>query len=424
MADSTAPEPRRRWTWRLGVVAILAVGVGGFVALQVFKPKPAVRAPASQLPLVRSAPLEFRSGALTVSGNGLVRPRVEVVLAPEVAGKVSFVSPTLLAGGSFRAADVLVRLDPEPFRAALAQARAERESAQASLALAEQLLKRTDELIAQGFQTAQTRDERVANRDLARAALARADAVMKSRNIDLSRSELRAPFAGRVLSEKIDVGESVQPGRELARLFADDVLEIAVSLTDRDVALLADPWRTKTSNAVTAATVTVEHGGERFRWPARLDRVEAALDATTRTLNVVVRIDKPQARGTPQNGNGKSAAPPLLVGMYAQVDIAGREVGRYATVPRRALRDGDLLWLLDDAGKVKIVPVRVLQEAADTVAVSAEALVGTRVIVSDLKVVTEGMAVRVVDEPRGETSSEQRQAPPGAPNAAAVGGRQ
>ncbi len=401
MTDSTAHPSRRRWSWRLAVVAILALGVGGFVALQVFKPKPAVRAPAKQLPLVRTAPIELREGALTVSGNGLVRPRVEVVLAPEVAGKVSYVSPNLRAGGAFRAGEVLVRLDPEPFRAALAQARAERESAQASLALAEQLLKRTDELIAQGFQTPQTRDERVANRDLARAALERAEAQMKSRGIDLSRTELRAPFAGRVLSEKIDIGETVQPGRELARLFADDVLEVAVSLTDRDIALLADPWRAKAADAT--ASVTVEHGGTRYRWPARLDRVEAALDAATRTLNVVVRVDKPQARGTPLTSNGKGVAPPLLVGMYAQVDVAGREVGRYAVLPRRALRDGDVLWQLDGADQVRIVPVRMLQESADTVAVSGETLAaGARVIVSDLKVVTEGMAVRVVDEARGE----------------------
>jgi RND family efflux transporter MFP subunit len=398
LTDSTAREPSRRWTWRLAVVLILAFGIGGFAALQVFKPRPAVRAPVRQLPLVRAAPVEIREGDLTVTGHGLVRPQIEVVLAPEVAGKVDFVSPKLRAGGAFRAGELLVRLDAEPFRAALAQARAERASAQASLALAEQLLQRTDELIARGFQTPQTRDERVANRDLARAALERAEALLTSRKIDLARSELRAPFAGRVLSEKVDAGESVQPGRELARLFADDVLEVAASLTDREVALLADPWRGKADG--TAASVTIEHGGKRYRWPAQLDRVEAAIDSATRTLNVVVRIDKPQARGRPLDGGGNGAAPPLLVGMYAQVDIGGREVGRYAVLPRRALRDGDVVWQLDDAGKVKITAVRVLQQSDDAVAVGSPSLTaGARVVVSDLKVVTEGMAVRVVDEP-------------------------
>ncbi|HJS39745.1 MAG TPA: hypothetical protein VJ789_16600, partial [Burkholderiales bacterium] len=66
-------------------------------------------------------------------------------------------------------------------------------------------------------------------------------------------------------------------------------------------------------------------------------------------------------------------------------------------VPRRALRDGDVLWLLGDGGRIAIRPVRVLQESGERVAVSADGLPeGARVVVSDLKVVTEGLAVREI----------------------------
>ncbi len=397
------PAPRRsRWFWRALTLAILAAGVGGFVALQVFKPRPAVRQPVKQLPLVRAAPVEFRTGALHVFGNGLVKPRAEIVLGAEVSGRVAFVSPRLVTGGGFRRDDVLLRLDAEPFQAALAQASAERQSAQTSLALAEQLLERTEELIAKGFLSRQTLDERTAGRDQARAALARAQALERQRRIDLERTVVRAPFDGKVLSEKIDLGDTVQPGKELARLFADDAMEIAVSLTDRDVALIADPWGAtagaRSRRASTKATVIVEHGGVSYRWPARVDRVEAAVDSATRTFNVVVRVDKPAARGRSESGN-PAAAPPLLVGMYATVEIAGRDQGRYAVVPRRALRDGGVVWIVGAGEAVSIRPVRVLNETKDAVAVSAQGLeAGARIIVSDLKVVTEGMTVRVVED--------------------------
>ena len=386
-------------------VAILAAGVGGYVALQVLKPRPEVRAPAKQLPLVRVAPVEFREGALTVAGNGLVKPSAEVVLAAEVSGRVTFVSPALVTGGAFGKDEVLIRLDPEPFRAALEQASADRQSAQASLGLAEQLLKRTEELISKGFLSRQTLDERVANRDQARAALARAEAMERQRRIDLERAIVRAPFKGRVLSEKVDLGETVQPGKELARIFADGSLEIVVSLTDRDVALIADPWRTANGSGRNGhgapATVIVEHGGERYRWPARVDRVEASVDSATRTFNVVVRVDNPDARGVSVSGAG-GEGPPLLVGMYATVEITGRDQGRYAVVPRRALRDGNVIWLLGGGDAVAIVPVRVLSESKDGVAIAADGLAsGARVITNELKVVTEGMPVRVVDETRG-----------------------
>lgn len=369
-----------------------------FVALNVLKPRPAVRAPAKQLPLVRVAPVEFRSGALAVTGNGLVKARIEIVLAAEVSGRVSFVSPLLVSGGAFEKDTPLVRIDPEPFRAALAQASAERQSAQASLRLAEQLLQRTRDLIAQGFLSRQTLDERIAARDQAQAARARALAIEHSRRIDLERTVIHAPFRGRVLSEKVDPGETVQPGKELARIYADDALEIAVSLSDRDIALAADPWGAKPGGDGARAVVRVEHGGGIYRWPGIVDRVESAVDSGTRTFNVVVRVDAPGTRGTPVSGPA-DAAPPLLVGMYATVEIEGRHQGRYAIVPRRAVRDGSTLWLVGADDVVSIRPVRLLSETGNHAAVVADGVAeGARVVVSDLRIVTQGMPVRVVEE--------------------------
>ena len=408
----THRDARSRWFWRIVALGILAAGVLGFVALQILRPRPAVSPPAKQLPLVRVAPVEFRDGALWVTGHGLVKPRAEISLAAEVSGKVSFMSPALVTGGAFSAGQVMIRVDPEPFRAALAQARAESESARATLKLAEQQLARTEQLIAKGFLSRQTLDERIAARDQAKAALARAEALEESRRIDLERTTIRAPFSGKVLSEKVDLGETVQPGKELARIFADDVVEIPVSLTDHDVALISDPWRGDTymNGTKVTATVTVEHGGARYAWPGYVDRIEAAVDSATRTFIVVVRVDDPAARGKSLSANA-GTPPPLLVGMYATVDIAGRDYGRYAVVPRRALRDGNMLWLVGKGDAVTIRPVRVLREADETAAVSADGLAdGARVIVSDLKVVTNGMPVRVVEDARPAPVEKERPA--------------
>lgn len=383
-----------RWLWRFVVVLILAAGVGGFAALNALRPEPAVRAPTTQLPLVQAAPLEFRDGALRVTGHGLVKARAEALLGVEVPGRLVFVSPSLAAGGAFTRGEVLLRLDDEPYRAALAQAEAELASARAALALGEQQLERTRELIAQGFQSRQALDERSSSRDQAAAAFARAEALVRQRRVDFERTVVRAPFDGKVLSARVVRGESVQPGKELARFYADGVLEIAVSLTDREMALAADPWRTGARGRGAAASVEVEHGGGVYRWPAHVDRVESSVDAATRTFNVIVRVDNPAERGSAVRGNA-AAAPPLLVGMYATVHIVGIDPGRHALVPRRALREGDALWLLQPGGVLNVRPVRVLQTSGERVAVSAEGLPeGARVVVSDLKVVTDGMRVR------------------------------
>jgi RND family efflux transporter MFP subunit len=394
-----------RWLWRIVVLLILAAGIGGFAALNILQPEPAVRAPAERLPLVQVEALELREGALRVTGHGLVKPRAEAVLGVEVPGRIAFVSPSLAAGGTFAQGEVLLRLDDAPYRAAFAQAEAELVSARAGLRLAEQQLERTRDLIAQGFQSRQALDERSAARDQAAAALARAQALVQQRRLDLERSVVSAPFDGKVLSARVDRGESVQPGRELARVYADRPLEVAVSLTDREMALVANPWRAGNgSERGAAASVEVEHGGGLYRWPARVHRVESSVDAATRTFNVVVRVERPAERGHAVRGEA-AAAPPLLVGMYATVHIEGIDPGRHALVPRRALHDGDVLWLLGPAGTLQVRPVRVLQATGERVVVSAEGLpVDARVVTSDLKVVTDGMRVREIDGAQGRPS--------------------
>ncbi|MCL4746134.1 MAG: efflux RND transporter periplasmic adaptor subunit, partial [Burkholderiaceae bacterium] len=389
---------------------------GGFYALQKFKPTPAARPADKQVPLVRVEAVEARSGALVASGNGTVRPRAEVVLAAELSGRVVHVSSNLVSGGAFGAGELLVRVDAEPFNAALAQALADGASARAALFLAEQTVQRTQELIAKEFLSRQALDERLAARDQAKAASDRAEAVVAQRRLDLARTEIRAPFSGRVLSEKTDAGDTVQPGKELARIFDARELEVSVSLSDRDMALLGDAWtaRSAAPGKSQRAAVYVEHGGLWYRWAARIDRVEASLDSLTRTFNLVVRVQDATARGTratapgaqPIAGRANGSAPPLLVGMFARVEIEGSDRGPYLTVPRAALRDGNRVWLLDANSAISIRSVRVLREDDRSVAIAAEGLgEGDRVVVSALPVVTEGMQVRV-SEPRARSASQ------------------
>lgn len=398
-SSTSADEPPRktRWFWRALTVLIVLTGIGGFVALQVFKPKPEVRPLVRQLPVVRTIGAEILTEPLPVHGQGLVSPRTQVTLAAEISGRVTAVHPQMVPGGRFQQGEMLVELDPAPVRASLAQARADYRAAETGLRLAEQSVQRTRELIAQGFLSRQTLDEREASRDQAAASLERARAALRQRAIDLERTRVLAPFSGRVLSEQVNAGDTVQPGRELARLFDDGALEVTVSLTDTDIAMIDDPWSQQGPSS--DAVVEVDHGGLRYRWPARLARVEAAIDTASRTFNVAVSVDDPRRPGIPVQ-DGAPPGPPLLVGMYADVHIAGRDQGPYLLIPASALREGRRVWQLDENGRLRIVPVRVLGEVDDKVAIAADPFAaGDRIVSSELRVVTDGMPVRSVDVP-------------------------
>lgn len=406
-STEAASEPRR-WPWILLVLLLLGGSVAGFVALRVLKPVPTVKPLVRQVPIVRLASLEKQNGGLPVIGSGVVEPRNQVSLAAETQGRIVRLSKNLVSGGSVKRGELLIAIDPAPFKASLAQARADRQSASAGLALAEQSIKRTKDLIDQGFLSRQTLDERIANRDQARAGLARAKAIESQRRIDLSRTAIASPFDGRVLTENVSIGDMVQSGRELARLFDDKALEIAISLTGKDMSLINDPWGQRGAGAATAV-IQVNHGGTTFEWAAQVDRVEAAIDSATRTFNVVVAPLDPGATGEPV-GQATISGPPLVLGMYATARIAGRDLGDYFLLPRRSLRSDNQLWLLTPDKTITIVRAEVLTELDDQVAVRINDLPESLgVVTSDLKVVTQGMKVRVAKEvPGNDDATEAR----------------
>ena len=77
------------------------------------------------MPLVVTTPADVRSGNLTIEGNGTVRPKSEISLSPQVAGRVSWVSPSFASGGRFEKGDVLLRIESADYENAVRAAEAE-----------------------------------------------------------------------------------------------------------------------------------------------------------------------------------------------------------------------------------------------------------------------------------------------------------
>lgn len=386
--------------------SVLGVAVAIAVVLVLLRPEPPRGPAAEAVPGVTTAPVRFGDGALPVQGNGTVRPRAEVQLAPQVSGRVASVDPSMVSGGRFARGEVLVQLDPSDFRNAVEQARAQ--VAQDSVAVLE---------AEEESRIARDEYERFARRegideppsplvlrqpqlDAARAALARSKAQLSTAELNLSRTRITAPFDGVVRNESVDPGAFAAVGQVLGSVYASDAVEVVVSLTDADAALLPGIWELRPGDGreTLPATVTSDFGGRRYRWQGYVDRAETALDETSRTIDVVVRVDRPFRPGTPADDATRasaSPAPPLLVGQYVQVTIQGR-VGTYQVVPRRALHPGDEVWAVTDS-LVRIVPVDILQQSQDSAFLLGGFEPGERVILTGINVATEGMKVRVQD---------------------------
>jgi len=387
-------------------IVILAAGAIGFALLMIFRPRPPVQEPPRRVPLVATAEADVRSGHLIVHGNGTVRPRSQITLAPQVAGRVVWVSPALVSGGRFETGDALLRIEAADYENAVAIADAEVAERRVAVLQAEEerelALEEYERLRArEGIEVAADSSEmgslifREPQLQAARANLRRAEARLDDAGLSLQRTRVRAPFDGVVRTETVDVGQFVAPGQSVASIWATDEVEIVVPLTDDEASLVAGLWdaRAGDERAPIPATVSAVFGGRRFEWTGYVDRVEGALNEETRTIDVVVRVPDPFVVD-PDSGR-----PPLLLGTYADVEIEGAALDHYVVVPRAAFRDGDLLWLVEADSILRVRRAEFIQEIGDSVFLGADVELGDRVIVSPLEVVTDGMRVRVAEDP-------------------------
>ena len=203
--------------------------------------------------------------------------------------------------------------------------------------------------------------------------LGSAGVALAEAELNLSRTEVKAPFSGVVRTESVDVGQLVAAGQGVGRLYASDAVEVVVPLSDTGAALLPSLWdlRAGDDSRRIAARVTAEYGASTYSWDGYVDRAEASLDEQTRTIDVIVRVPRPFAAGAPAEAN------------------PGGEEAEAAV----ALRPGKPRCGRSRDGKVTIVTVRVLQRSDDTVFVIGDLEADQAVVTGGITFATEGMVV-------------------------------
>ena len=400
--------------------AISAAIIAGAVLLAILlvslAPEPERQAPPSTDPFVTTTPAVAGSGGITVHGAGTVRATAKVGVAAEVGGRVVWVSPAFERGGRVEADAVLFRIERESHTHRLREAEAMLADRQIAVLEAEQAaaVARADYAHWSGRvsnanggdvggPTASASQPsplvlREPQLNAARAALARDEARVAEARLALSRTEVRAPFRGRVTAESVAVGQFLAPGQVVGELIAADVAQVAVPLADRDAALIPNLWdlRAGDDDRRVGARVIADYGGARYAWEGYVDRADASLDEESRTTDAIVLVPEPYAPGTAVDATATpGSAPPLPVGKFVAVELQGSAPGTWYRVPRAALQTGDEVWAVGDDGTLRIVPVRVIQRHDDEAWVSGALRDGQAVVTGGIAFATEGMRVRI-----------------------------
>jgi len=374
--------------------APLLVIVGGVLLLGLLVatgPKSKEKSEPPRPPAVQFAVAHARPTTISINVQGEARPRVEAALASQVAGRLVWTSPKFAEGGAFAEGETIARIEGADYQLAVVRARSQ-------VAQAEEALAREDaeaELARQDWQTLGRGDPpplavREPQLAQARAALEAARASLRSAELDLSRTNIRAPFAGRIRERRANVGDYVGPGAPVAVMFATDVMEIRVPLTDADLASLNLPVGFSATAAVPGAraTVTAVTGGQSRSWQGQLARVEAAVDARTRLVYGVVQVQDPFSSRNPA---------PLAPGMFVNVQLQGSGEQTLVAAPRSALKRNEFVYVVTADNQIDIRQVRPAQTTADEVLFREGVADGERVVVSVLTSPREGMAVTPID---------------------------
>ncbi len=374
----------------IAVVVAAVIGARTMVAL---KPEAPTRPPEVTIPLVRVLEVELTDTTFTVHTQGTVEPRTESQLVPEVSGRIVEVSPSFVAGGFFEPGDLLFRIEPYDYEKVLVQREAEIESARLRIvqeeAEAEVAQWGWDRIGTGQARSLTLREPQIAS---AKAGLAAAEANLDTARRNLERTEVRAPYAGRVREKNVDVGQFVMVGTPVARIYAVDAAEIRLPLPDDQLAFLDLPLNYRgESGRVRGPRVTlrVKFAGRNHAWEGRIVRTEGEIDPRTRMVHVVAEVQNPYGRGA------DPTRPPLAAGMFVEAEIDGRMVENVAVLPRAALRGTDQVLIVDDENRLRFRTIDVLRTTIDEVIVQGGLASGERVNLSPLEAVSDGMQVRI-----------------------------
>ncbi|WP_231561424.1 efflux RND transporter periplasmic adaptor subunit [Nitrosococcus oceani] len=379
----------------LKVILPLALLLVGMIASWAIVQSPmelAATPPKAEPPQVEIMAVEPRSVRLKIRSQGTIRACTDMKLTAQVDGKVVKMAPGFKEGKFFREGDVLIQIEPRDYDLAVVKAQARVAAAQGELLREEakaDLARKDWESIGKGEPSPLML--RIPELKEARARLQAAKAALEEARLRRERTELRAPFNGRVQERWVEVGEYVEEGTHLARLFAVDRAEARLPLTPSELAFLDLPLAPRQNLGEKGPKVMLQASlaGKRHSWEGRIVRTEGVIDEKTRMLYAVAEVRDPYG------DLGLSPGAPLLVGLFVEAEIEGRTLDHAHLLPRQALRQGSQVLVVNDEHRVSFREVEVLRVEGKWAVVQGSLRRGEAVVVSPLPQAVEGMEVKI-----------------------------
>ena len=379
-------SPKKQWPIVL-VVFILAIGIS--FALYFFKPVADKKISKEELPLAEFIVADMKPVAVPVVSQGSVKAKTYIKLVAQVSGRITQMAKLKINGGFFKKGDLLLSIDDTDYRLAMS-------SAKAKVAAAKQQLIRVETEAGQAKYDLQQigrdpskstsyalREPQLAE---AKANLQAAQADLEIARLQMQRTNVTAPFDGRVVSKQVDIGQFVNTGTLLADIYSTETVVVRLPLSLQKTELLGIKLRNSEQvvNNIKIKLIA-EYATKKYEWSAVLSHTEGELDVRNRLVYLVAEVDSPY-----ENDEMLADRPPLTPGMFVKAELTGVEKN-IVMLPRSALRYGGNVWLIDELDQLQKRKIEMLSKDRDHVYVESGIAQGDRVVINSIDFPLQGM---------------------------------
>ncbi len=388
------PSLRVAVTWIIPAVIVILALV--FAKYQIAtRPKAQRQKPPQQARLVTVESAQMTNHTTVVSAMGTVAPAKQITLSPEVSGRVVFIGPFVIPGGTIEKGQSLIRIDDRDYRAIVKQRQSDVAKAELNLKLeqgnqlvAQQEYKLLDDII-------QDQDEELVLRkphlEEALAALEAAKAALAKAKLDVERCTVTAPFNAVIQEKLVDVGAQVTTASSLLKIMGTDEYWVEVLVPVNQLRWLTIPENGKQSGSAVKVYNSLAWGANTYRDGTAL-RLLGQLEEQGRMAQLLVCVKDPLLLK-----NESSALSPLLVDSYVRVEIEGKKLEGVMPVKRDYLHDGDNIWVMNSDDQMEIRPVEVLFRDKQMIYLTNGLKVGDQIVTTDISAPVEGMPLRLND---------------------------
>jgi RND family efflux transporter MFP subunit len=381
----------KRYKW------LIPAGVfGGLLALAMLiyanPPASPQRRPATGPNLVvETMPVRLQSYTVELQSYGTVQPRTQTTLISQVRGQIVYVNPNVRDGGYFKKGEVLASIDARDY--------------EADVRIAEAILMDSRQQLAEAeARTMQAREdwERLGNSDevpglvlklpqleAAKARVVSAESTLQKARLELERTDIVAPYAGRILRKQVGIGQVVNTNQALADIYATDYVEVRLPLRNSDLGYIELPESYVDDAAkgeVAQVRILSSLVGE-TEWAAKLVRTEGAIDENARQLHVIAQVDDPFS----QQSDNRS---PLKIGEYVTAKLTGKTLSSVLVIPNNTIYQGSYVYVIEgDVLQRRDIEIA-WQNERDAI-IEAGLANGESLVTTPLGQVTSGVRVRV-----------------------------